>query len=289
MRAVAASRRLLALAAATLLAAAFGAPGCAGEPAAPPTSPAPPTGEPPPAFELPEDPDALFLVIWQGPGFAPIEYVLGRPPLHALSVDGDLWSEGPIPEIYPGPLLPSILHAGISSADVAAVVERIVEIGLHEVEDERIEQPASGPVLADAPALSLTLTDRRGLRTLWIDAYWSEYHQDPRVELARDLLGFLHQAGMDAGNSEWAGDRLQVYAGPGQIFDSSVISYRPWPLPEPPPNTSGFECQIYEGPVAADLLEEFRSANHGVRWRYEADLYQILARPLIPGEVGCER
>ncbi len=258
-------------------------------PTAPVTPPTAPPPDPEPGLDLPTDPDALFLVLWEGPSFTPIEYALGQPPLYALSGAGNLWSEGPVIAIYPGPLLPSIQLAEIHGDDFDAVLELIQEIGLHELDEERIEQPSDRPVLADAPALDVVFTDRSGTHVLTIDAYHSEFHRDPRVTLIRNLIDHLDGKGVAAGSVEWTGDRLQVYAGSGEIFDPSVLTERPWPLPDPPPATAGFECRIYEGAVAGNLLEVFAGANHGVRWEYEGSLYQLIARPLIPGEPGCER
>ena len=50
-----------------------------------------------------------------------------------------------------------------------------------------------------------------------------------------------------------------------------------------------FECRVYEGQVAADLLEAFADANHGTRWNHQGNLHQLLARSLLPREEPCVR
>ena len=85
---------------------------------------------------------------------------------------------------------------------------------------------------------------------------------------------------------------MQVYASATPMLpDASVLNERPWPLPDPPPggDEDGFECRVYEGQVAAGLLETFRGANHGTRWDHQGTLHQILARSLLPREEPCVR
>lgn len=223
-------------------------------------------------------------------GFVPIEYSLGLPPVFALSVAGDLWSRAPVPEIYPGPLVPGILHSGVAEPDFDAVLGLILDLALPDLpvdEMELIRQPADGPTLADAPGVEVRFTDPAGAHSLFIEAYASSFHRDPRVDLVRDLIGRLGRAGGPAA-SEWTGDRLQVWVGPGTVHDEAVLVERPWPLPDPPHEEEYFDCQVVEGALAADLMDTFRAAHHGYRWVHEGMLYQVLARWLIPGEPGCE-
>ena len=162
---------------------AFGAAACDDGAPATPVAPPPPEPRPPPV-ELPADPEALFLVIELGGGFVPIEYSLGQPPVFALSVAGELWSRAPVPEIYPGPLVPRILHSRVAEADFEGVLELLAELRLAELavgELETIRQPEGGPILADAPPLEVptpraaaTSSSRRTVRsTTAIHAYAS--------------------------------------------------------------------------------------------------------------------
>ena len=259
---------------------------------APPPEP-PPVGPPPDTLDLPEDPGHFFLEIWEGPGFVPIEYSLGRPPRYALTVGGNLFYEGPTIAIFPGPLLPNIQHGRIPEEDVASIIAATAASGISQVEDEEeIRQPESGPILVDVPTLEVLLRDRQGSHRLRIDAFVSIAHTDPRVLLIRDLLDLLDQASVRPGFERYAGERIQVYwAANAAPPDAAVLNERPWPLPEPPDPDAGdgFHCRVYEGATAADLLTRFETADHGARWVHAGIPHQILARSLLPREEPCVR
>ncbi len=260
-------------------------------PTAPPPPEPPPVGPPPATLDLPDDAGHFFLEVWEGPAFVPIEYLLGRPPQYALTVGGELFYEGPTIAIFPGPLLPNIQQASVSEADLAAIIEATAATGVSQVGEENIPQPESGPIIADIPATEIYLRDQRGLHLLRVDALASSAHTDPRVAAIRDLMALLDRAAADTAAETYSGERVQVYVSAGAMLpDPSVLNDRPWPLPDPPPpeeDVEGFECRVYEGQVAADLLEIFADANHGTRWDFEGTLHQLLARSLLPREEPC--
>ncbi len=234
----------------------------------------------------------FFLEIWEGPGFAPIEYRLGRPPRYAVTVGGDFFYEGPTIEIFPGPLLPNIQRGQLTDEDLSSVIEATAATGISMVGEENIRQPTTGPFIADAPTYEILLRDRQGSHLLRIEALGSEAHTDPRVASVRDLMQRLDLASADTPSDTYGGERVQVYASATPMLpDASVLNERPWPLPDPPPaeEVEGFECRVYEGQVTAGLLEIFRDANHGTRWDYQGTLHQILARSLLPREEPCVR
>lgn len=260
-------------------------------PTAPPPPEPPPVGPPPATLELPADPEVFFLEIWQLPGFVPIEYALGRPPRYAVTVGGEFYYEGPTIEIFPGPLLPNIQRGQLSEADLDGVIEAAAATGISQLGEVNIPQPTTGPVIADAPTYEVVLRDRQGSHLLRIEALGAESHTDPRVLAVRELMQRLDQASADTSTEAYSGERVQVYVSVGPMLpDVSVLNERPWPLPDPPPreeDAEGFECRVYEGQVAVDLLETLADANHGTRWDYEGALHQLLARSLLPREEGC--
>lgn len=281
-----------ALAALTILAAL--AAGCGSEdapaPTAPPPPEPPPVGPPPETLDLPADPGHVFLEVWEGPGFVPIEYSLGRPPRYAVTVGGEMYNEGPTIEIFPGPLLPNIQVGRLSAEDLAAIIEATAATGISQLGEVNIPQPTTGPVIADAPSYEVVLRDRQGSHLLRIEAPGSISHTDPRVIAVRELMQRLDQATADTAATVYLGERVQVYVSVGPMPpEPSVLNERPWPLPDLPPEAHEmeFECRVYEGPVAVGLLEAFADANHGTRWDYHGALHQILARSLLPHEEGC--
>ena len=280
--------------AALLLAAA----GCGSDAAPAPTAPTPtlppppPVGPPPATLDLPDDPEVFFLEVWELPGFVPIEYSLGRPPPYAITVGGGFFYEGPIFEIFPGPLLPNMQHGQLSDEDLDSVIEAAAATGVSQVDEEDIGQPTGGPIIADAPAFEILVRDRDGSHLLRVEALGSRAHTDPRVARIRELLGRLDLAIADTASETYEGERLQVYVNADPALpDPLVLNERPWPLPDPPPGDgeAGFVCSVYEGPTAAELLDTFADANHGTRWNHEDNLHQILARSLLPREQPCLR
>ena len=273
------------------------AAGCGSDDAPAPTTPPappepPPVGPPPDTLDLPDDPGHFFLEIWEGPGFVPIEYSLGRPPRYALTVGGELFYEGPLFERFPGPLLPNIQHGPVSATQLASVMDATAATGISQLGEVNIPQPTTGPIIADAPTYEVLLRDLQGSHLLRIEALGAESHTDPRVAAVRELIERLDQAGAETTAEAYAGDRIQVYVSAEAMPpDPSVLNERPWPLPDAPPGDEeeGFECRVYEGQVASGLLEVFADANHGTRWDHEGALHQILARSLLPREEPCQR
>ena len=269
--------------------------GCGTDDAPAPTAPPPPepapVGPPPETLDLPDDPGHVFLEVWEGPGFVPIEYSLGRPPRYAVTVGGELYHEGPTIQIFPGPLLPNIQVGQLLAEDLAAIIEATAATGISQLGEVNIPQPTTGPVIADAPTYEVVLRDRQGSHLLRIEALGSISHTDPRVIAVRELMQRLDEATADTEAEVYLGERVQVYVSEGPMPpEPSVLNERPWPLPDPPPgdeDAEGFECRVYGGQVAAGLLEIFADADHGTRWDYHGALHQILARSLLPHEEGC--
>lgn len=269
--------------------------GCGSDDAPAPTAPPPPepapVGPPPATLNLPDDPGHFFLEIWQLPGFVPIEYALGRPPVHAVTVGGEFYYEGPTIAIFPGPLLPNIQRGQLSEEDLATVIDATAATGISQLGEVNIPQPTTGPVIADAPTFEVVLRDRQGFHLLRIEALGAQSHTDPRVIAVRELMEHLEQASAVTPTESYSGERVQVHVSVGPMLpDASVLNERPWPLPDAPPreeDAEGFECRVYEGQIAADLLEHFVDADHGTRWDYEGTLHQILARSLLPREEPC--
>lgn len=262
-------------------------------PTAPPPAEPPPVGPPPQTLDLPDDPGHFFLEVWEGPGFVPIEYSLGRPPRYAVTAGGELYYEGPKFQIFPGPLLPNIQVGQLLAEDLAAIIAATAATGISQLGEVNIPQPTTGPVIADAPTYEVVLHDRQGLHLLRIEALGAESHTDPRVLAVRELLQLLDHATADTAAEVYLGERVQAYVSVGPMPpEPSVLNERPWPLPDPPPDeqdAEGFECRVYEGQVAAGLLEILADADHGTRWDHQGALHQLLARSLLPHEEPCVR
>ena len=273
---------------AAFLSVALGLAACGGEPGPTLPRPMPPPVPPPaPPIVLPEGDDTVWLEVEQHPGYVPIEHSVGRAPLYRLSVGGDLYFEGPTPSIFPGYLLPNLRHTRLGDAAFARVLAAAAALRLAEIEEEVITDLAS--IVADAPTTTVIQTDRAGEHRLSVYALYFEEHTDPRVPLVKSLLETLGNASDLLGSEEWRGDRLQVWVLASEPFrEPDFATEEPWPFAEPPRPVGEPDCRVFEGAERARLFALFRSANYGHRWLHEGNHYQLIPRPLFPGEEGCE-
>ncbi len=133
----------------------------------------------------------------------------------------------------------------------------------------------------------MVLRERGGVHRVSIEAFGAVRHTDPRAAPIEALVQRLGD--LTAAAAPYEGDRLQVYmiSNPHPA-DPTVANELPWPLPDPPTGgESRISCSVHEGVAAARLLEIFSTANHATRWNHRGTLYQLAARPLLPGEEGC--
>ena len=247
----------------------------------------PPAIPPPsPPILLPDGQDTVFLQVERSAGFVLIEYSIGQPPLHRLTVGGDLYYEGPTPEIFPGPLLPNLRRARLSEAAFREVLLAISATALAETDDEQILEYAS--IIADAPHTTFIFTDRAGEHRLGVYALLAGRFADPRVAPLVRLLETLGRVAERADHESWRGERLQVWALRSEPFpEPDLATVEPWPLSAPPAPAERVDCRVLEGEEASRLHRLFAGANHGYRWEHEESLYQLVPRALFPGEAGC--
>ena len=96
--------------------------------------------------------DVVISVEYEG-GFAPIETLFARTPLALISGDGKALSTGPVPAIFPGPLLPNVLERTITPEATQRLVALADELGL--LADLTY---APNNMVADAPDTVVTIT-----------------------------------------------------------------------------------------------------------------------------------
>ena len=280
--------RVAGLAASLVAAACDGDSGSPTVPPAPAPTPAPAPDPAPPDLLLPDDPSAVVLEVWVSGGLLPPEYSLNFPPIYWLTVGGTLYFEGSPPPVAPPPLLASLNETELTDAQLDAALGEIATSGLPEAGEEHIPEPSGG--VPEILTTELIYRDTAGEHVIRVDGLHAglDTHTDPRVPHLRALLEGFEEATVDF--TPYLGDRLQVIT----VFD--VPPYeppdrdeRPWPLPDAPQrdDDSRFSCRIYEGAVAAGLFETFATANQTTLWLLGEVRFELLARPLFPGEAGC--
>jgi hypothetical protein len=113
------------------------------------------TNDPPPADsdQQPGDPDAVVLSIADVGGFVPEDLTFINAPRMLVTGDGRVIQNGPVPAIYPGPLLPNLLQRPITEAGVQRLIDLADNYRL--LGDVTYVRPDN---IADAPDTVVTVT-----------------------------------------------------------------------------------------------------------------------------------
>ena len=267
------------------------------------TAGAVPSGSP---SARPVDPDrVVFRLAWDG-GFVTPEAILGRLPVIVVYADGRVITQGPVIDIYPGPLMPNLQEQTLS----AAALDRLIELARDKDLLKTVHYDFPG--IADAPDTVLELNvDGKDYR---VSAYaLGEAGNDSGAANGLDAASVDGRAALrsfidaltaipaadfvDAAHS-YAVTGLRIWAGKAVIVpDSELPGEQPamdWPLSdlatagEAVENSPiGVRCQVVKGDDLATVLPLFQSANSLSTFRSDGELYSFIVRPLLPGETGC--
>lgn len=103
-------------------------------------------------YDVPTGADDVVISVTYEGGFVPIEMVFANTPAALITGDGRALTTGPVPAIYPGPLLPNLQQRSITTEAVQELLAMADELGLlAEVEYARNDQ------IADAPDTVVTI------------------------------------------------------------------------------------------------------------------------------------
>ena len=235
---------------------------------------------------------------WTSQALPPIGAFANAGPIFAID-DGRLILHGPVPAIYPGPLLPNLQQRPISQAGIAAIVDAARRAGLLDgptdltgglppggqtghllfvidgVEREVLGDPTRQIVCITTPCDGAPGTPEA------FGQFWA------RIQDLQSWLG--SELGPEA---PLVIDRLAVLL--TEPVNDAILppSFAPWPLegemrkfgvewPGAPPA----RCGVVEGEDLAAVLAAFRQANANTRWTDDTDAqFGVVARPLFPGE-----
>lgn len=233
--------------------------------------------------------DVLLTVTSEG-GFVPVEFNLDRMPRYVLLADGTLIYQGPVPAIFPGPLLPNVQVTEATATQMDEIRQLVEEMGLPEI-DEFIDD-SNAEMVADATTEFITYYDDNGTHRLGIYALGiTEGGGSTERILASELIEVLGEVVATGESRPYSTERLQVAAGPALEFEDAGGRVEPWPLEvdfsEMTEWAMGWRCVEIEGAEVGELLEVFADANQATRWDTSDEELTIKARPLLPGEDAC--
>ncbi len=119
----------------------------------PPTT-APPTTAAPTGYDHPTGADEVVIQVGYEGGFVPVELAFTQPPTLLISGDGRAITQGAVPAIYPGPLLPALVERTISEDGIQTLLAKADELGL--LADVEYGDPPT--LVTDVPDTVVTIT-----------------------------------------------------------------------------------------------------------------------------------
>jgi hypothetical protein len=261
-----------------------------------------PSGSP---SDKPVDRDqVVFRVSWDG-GFVTPEMLLGRLPLIVVYADGRVVTQGPVPAIYPGPLMPNLQEHTLSQA----ALDRLIELARDKDLLKTIHYDFPG--IADAPDTVLEINldgepyrvSAYALAEAGVDT--GDFGLDPSAIEGRAALREFIDALTGIPAADFVDEEhpltiegIRIYAGKAVIVPNSELpGEQPaidWPLEDLATAGESVEnspidvrCQVIEGDDLATVLPLLEASNSLQTFRSEGELYSFTVRPLLPGESGC--
>ena len=236
------------------------------------------------------NPDTVLLTITSEGGFIPVEFNLDRMPRYQLMTDGTLFYQGPVPAIFPGPMLTNVQVTSLDTAVHDEVLALIDELGLPGI-DEQIDN-SGAETIADASTEFVTYYDETGTHRLGVYALGltDGVNRSPERLLMTELVEILDEATATGESTPYQPEVLQVAAGPG-VAEPGMSTVEPWPLEVAFSDMdewgAGWRCSSVEGEVVDSLIQVFSEANQATLWDTGDEELALRARPLLPGETAC--
>jgi len=227
-------------------------------------------------------------------------------PMTTITGDGQVVAGGPVPAIYPGPLLPNLQARPISDAGFAKIVERGRALGMFSGSGDFV--PPDAMPGASLGRIEIVVDgvrhDLKGDPTRVIVCVTTPCDPAPGTPEAfgafwQSLVDLTWLAGDLGREAPYAADAYAVLVGV-QVQDDPLIrpGLAPWPLDEPIATfgkpvgaTPSPRCGTIRGADAATVTPAFEGANQLTRWvdpgGDRADATAIQVRPMVPGEDVC--
>ena len=231
----------------------------------------------------------MLLTILDEGGFAPIEFIINRPPTYVLLNDGTLIFQGPQPGAFPGPVMPGMSQVRMTPDQMDQIRTLIEASRLPEI-DEVVNNDAANFV-ADATSTVAIYTDPQGGTHRY-----EVYALGITDELPDDLANLallrekLSEFSLGGSSEPFTSDRIVV-----RILEGGGLAefedIRPWAFEFRPTDLdllNGFPCGAFGGAEAAAIRTLLADATGATQWEHESGTFTVLARDLLPGEIGCD-
>ena len=237
-------------------------------------------------------PDGVMFRIDSEGGFVPVEWVLGRGPVYTLTDDGGLISEGAVPAIFPGPLLPFYFVTQLTDGEMSQIRDMIDRMGLADMVSEHDDSNTN--FVADVTTEVITYWDAAGTHEYAVYGLGFEAGgaKSTATRTFAEMRSVLDNIAGTRESTPYVAEKIRVIAGEG-IANAEFTDLRDWPLPETDFSDwvaidEQWDCKAFD----ATGLAAFEDATQVTTWssptagQGPAEL-QLLVRPLQPGEDDC--
>ena len=247
-----------------------------------PPATAPPTTTPS-GFEHPTGADDVVVRIAYEGGFIPVEMAFLDLPTLLLSGDGHVFVQGPVPEIYPGPLLPNIQVSPVTEAGIQDLLGLADEHGL--LADVEYTNPTN---IADAPNTVVEIaangeTFRHSAYALGINE-----ESDPARKALADFVAaatgdWLYGPNPEVGRQEpFQSEHFLIRASEvGDYTGDIEPTVVEWPADASLRLADAGECATIPAAEVGDL---FAGANQLTFFADDGITYQLTVKPQLPGD-----
>lgn len=269
------------------------------------TGPTPSASTPPAPSSSPSVSSELILRVANEGGFIAPGVLRAGLPTVSVYADGRIVTQGAVPAIYPGPLVPPLVYRSVGPDGAGAILKAAEAAGLTGAD----ALYPGGPV-ADAPQTVFTVVHDGGrtvsrFNALGIGASPDPSSSDPSARVPAAAMALLDRLmGTDTfgGTASDGGvlvpDGYRLFVSPGAPEASDPSLSRPpvaWPLPTPlaafgeadPRGVDGARVGVIVGADAATLRPILEAATQITPFTSGGKPWTIVVRPLLPDEAAA--
>jgi len=243
-----------------------------------------------PGTTVPVNGDGVLLVIRDEGGFAPIEFVINRPPTYTLLRNGTFIFQGPQVGAFPGPVMPGMLQRTLTADEMEDIMVLIEASTLPNI-DEVVNNDAQNFVADATSTVAVYFDENGGVHTYSVYALGLTLDQELPDDLANLSLLRERLANFSFGDGEpYTSESVivrVVESGGLTEFDDT----RDWAFsfePDTMPLLNNFPCVVLEGAEAEAARPMLADATQATIWEHTTGTYAVLGRDLLPGESGCD-
>lgn len=257
------------------------------EPTTPGTTPG---TNPPSGIAHPTGADDVVLKISYEGGFVPAGYAFLNTPTLLVSGDGRVFTQGAVPAIFPGPLLPTVLVRTITEDGMQALLGVVKSAGLLTAPPDY----AGGEGVADAPNTVLTINADGGSIVHSAYAIGIDNPETPARQKLLDVTTALGDIEKAAGAANLGPDQPFVptaYRFQARVVDPTELTSQDpeptvvdWPTESSMALAGATTCARLDAGAVGSL---FIDAKQNTYFRDGGIVYQLSVGGVLPGDPAC--